>query len=162
MDILYKLYLKSVGSAGGSEFDSDGGAPVSDDSLSPTARGETSPPSPSAVAGDFSNIRRQRTLGAHRKGCVRFIAPIEDEESLVSIKLTPCSGRRVGPAGPKASPTDTAPGGPSWAGAANEPPAPKASSSPLVTANSSPLVRCNSDGQVDRRASWFQSWKSAT
>lgn len=45
--------------------------------------------SPSITKGDFSAIRQHRQMADRRKSQVMFISPLEEEEDLKSVKLTP-------------------------------------------------------------------------
>lgn len=47
------------------------------------------PASPSVLKGDFSRIRRDRQLVGARRRSIRFIAPLDDEETLLRVTLTP-------------------------------------------------------------------------
>lgn len=50
---------------------------------------EADPASPSVVKGNYSAIRQHRQMVDQRKSRVLFISPLEAEEDLKSVKLTP-------------------------------------------------------------------------
>jgi hypothetical protein len=105
-------------------------------------------PSPSVAAGDFSVIRQQRGMVEHKKTRVQFIAPLEEEDALKSIKLTPrniAGGENAAQIGRH-----------TIAGASSE-------NFEYTGSDTAPHARSlaseNSEGQLVRKSStWLRSW----